>query len=200
MTHICLSKLSIIGSDNGLSPGRRQAIIWTNAGMLFIGHLRTNFNEILIKMYKFSFKKMYLKMLSGKWQPFCLGLNVLTHLGLVNHHPGAGSSFVQAMSCHLFSPKPLPNQKLIYCQLDPVLGTNISGKSIKVIKISSIKCIWKCCLQNVSHFVLVSMGEAKPLHQITNKILGKVSKTFWFWHGHVIKSDGWLCVSFPNES
>ena len=31
VTHICASKLNIIGSDNGLSPGRRQAIIWTNA-------------------------------------------------------------------------------------------------------------------------------------------------------------------------
>ena len=27
MTHICVSELSILGSDNGLSPGRRQAII-----------------------------------------------------------------------------------------------------------------------------------------------------------------------------
>ena len=25
------SKLPVIGSDNGLSSGRRQAIIWTNA-------------------------------------------------------------------------------------------------------------------------------------------------------------------------
>ena len=28
-THICVSKLIIIGSDNGLSPVRRQAIVWT---------------------------------------------------------------------------------------------------------------------------------------------------------------------------
>ena len=32
VTYICVSKLTIIGSDNGLSPGRRQAIIWTSAG------------------------------------------------------------------------------------------------------------------------------------------------------------------------
>ena len=38
--HICVSKLTIIGSDNGLSPGRRQAIIWTIAGILLIGSLR----------------------------------------------------------------------------------------------------------------------------------------------------------------
>ena len=80
--HICFSKLNIIGSDNGLSPGQCQAIIWTNTGMLFIGPIGTNFSEILIKIYTFSFRKMQLKMSSGKWHPFCLGLNVLTHWGL----------------------------------------------------------------------------------------------------------------------
>ena len=35
-THICVSKLTIIGSDNALSPGRRRAIIWTNAGISLI--------------------------------------------------------------------------------------------------------------------------------------------------------------------
>ena len=36
VTHICVSNLTIIGSANGLSPGRRQSIIWTNAGILLI--------------------------------------------------------------------------------------------------------------------------------------------------------------------
>ena len=66
VTHINVSKLTIIGSDNGLSPGRRQAIIWTNAGILLIGPIRTNFSEILIEINTFSFKKMHLKMTSGK--------------------------------------------------------------------------------------------------------------------------------------
>ena len=78
VTHICVGKLTIIGSDNGLSPGRRQAIIWTNDGILLIGPLETNFSEILSEIQSFSFKKMHLKMLSGKWRPCCLGLNVLT--------------------------------------------------------------------------------------------------------------------------
>ena len=77
MTHICVSKLIIIGSDNGLSPGRRQAIIWTNAGILLIGPLGTNFNEILIEIHIISPKKIHLKMSSEKWRPSCLGLNVL---------------------------------------------------------------------------------------------------------------------------
>ena len=53
MTHICISKLIIIGSDNGLSPGRRQAIIWTNAGILFIWPIGTTISEILIKIHVF---------------------------------------------------------------------------------------------------------------------------------------------------
>ena len=77
VTHICVSKLTIIGSDNGLSPGRRQAIIWTNAGILLIRPLGTNFNEMLIEIVTFLFIKMRLKMSSAKWRPFCLGLNVL---------------------------------------------------------------------------------------------------------------------------
>ena len=71
MTHICVGNLTIIGSDNGLSPGRRQAIIWTNAGILSIGPLGTNFNEIVIEIHLFSFKKIHLEISSKKWRPFC---------------------------------------------------------------------------------------------------------------------------------
>ena len=85
VTHICVGKLTIIGSDNGLSPERRQAIIWTNAGILLIGPLGTNFSEILIGIQTFSFKKMHLKMSSATWRLFGLGLNELTHLHLVLH-------------------------------------------------------------------------------------------------------------------
>ena len=77
VTHTCVGKLTITGSDNGLLPGRRQAIIWTNAGILLIGPLGTNFNEILIAIETFSFKNMHLKISSAKWSSFCLSLNVL---------------------------------------------------------------------------------------------------------------------------
>ena len=80
VTHICVGTLTIIGSDNGLSPSRRQAIIWTNAGLLSIGPLGKNFNQISIKFLSFSFKKLRLKVSSAKWRPFCLGLNVLRYL------------------------------------------------------------------------------------------------------------------------
>ena len=81
MTHICVGNLAIIGPINGLSPGRRQAIIWTNVGILLIEPLRTNFSEISIETHTFSFKEMHLKVSSGK---FCLGLNVLTHWATLN--------------------------------------------------------------------------------------------------------------------
>ena len=73
MTHICASKKTIIGSDNGLSPPRHQAIISANAKLLLIGPLGIKF---LIKIHTFWFKKMYFKM-SAKWRPFCLSFNVL---------------------------------------------------------------------------------------------------------------------------
>ena len=77
VTPICVSKLAIIGSDTGLSPGRHQAIISINAGILLIRILGTNFSEIVRAMHAFLFKKIHLKMSSAKWRPFCLGLNVL---------------------------------------------------------------------------------------------------------------------------
>ena len=55
----------------------RQAIIWTNAGILLIEPLKTNFSEILIEIYIFSTTKMHLKLSSEFLWPFCLGLNVL---------------------------------------------------------------------------------------------------------------------------
>ena len=107
VTHVCVSKLAIIGSGNGLSPGRRQAIIWTYAGILLIGTLGTNVSEILIECHSFSFKKMHIKMSSGKWRPSCLGLNVLMWLitryritDLHQHWLG------RAIACGLTAPNP----------------------------------------------------------------------------------------------
>ena len=53
VTHICVGNLTIIGSDSCLSPGRRHAIIWTDAVILLIGPSETYFNEILIKIIHF---------------------------------------------------------------------------------------------------------------------------------------------------
>ena len=78
VTHIYVGTNNSIGSDNGLSPIRCQAIIWTNDGILLIGPLGTNCIGILNEIHRFSFKKIRLKVSSAKWRPLCLGLNVLT--------------------------------------------------------------------------------------------------------------------------
>ena len=62
MTRICVSKLTIVVSDNGI---------------LLIGTSATNFGEILSKIHTISFRKMHLKTTSVKWLPHCLGLSVL---------------------------------------------------------------------------------------------------------------------------
>ena len=79
VAHICISILTIIGSDNGLAPDRCQAIIWTDAGILLIQTSGTNFSDILSKIHTFSFKKMHFKMSSAKWPAICVSLNELTH-------------------------------------------------------------------------------------------------------------------------
>ena len=67
-----------VGSDNGSSPGWRQAIIWNNTGILLIQSLGPNFSEILSKIHTFSFMKMHWKMMSVIWLQFGFSLNVLT--------------------------------------------------------------------------------------------------------------------------
>ena len=78
--HICVGKLAIISSGNGLSPRRHQAIIWTSVGILIIGPFGTNVSDILIIIHTFSFKKFNLKLSFAKWRPLCPGLNMLNCL------------------------------------------------------------------------------------------------------------------------
>ena len=63
--------LNNIGSGNGLFPFQRHPITWTNADNW------TTFSEIIIKIQIFSFKKMYVKISSAKWLPFCSGLIII---------------------------------------------------------------------------------------------------------------------------
>ena len=59
--HINISKLTIIGFDNGLLPGQCQAIIWTNAGILLIRTLGTNFSEIFSEIQENAFENAFEK-------------------------------------------------------------------------------------------------------------------------------------------
>ena len=124
MTHICVSEIIIIGSDNGLSPGRRQAIIWTNAGILLIGPLGIHFSEILIEFNTVSFNKMHLKMSSTKWRLFRLGLNVLNlhgaHISFLILAKNRESSWCQLFRhwCRQWRTKLAPRGLQIYIFFD----------------------------------------------------------------------------------
>ena len=85
MSHICVSKHTMYGSNNGLSPDRCQSIIWTNAGKLLIRILGIDFGEIFSEIHLFSFMKMYLKTSSAKWPSSCLGINALINVGTCSH-------------------------------------------------------------------------------------------------------------------
>ena len=102
--------LTITSSDNGLSPGRHQAIIWTNAGILTIGPSGTNLSEILIEIQTFSFRKMHPKISSAKWRPFCFGLNVLDMDWY--WHGAAPWSFREDQGPHLLTSTKLLNTEI----------------------------------------------------------------------------------------
>ena len=96
--HICIGKLTITGTDNGLLPDWHKAIIWTNDGILLIGPWEQT--EILIEIHIFSFKKMHFKMSSGKWEPFCLSLLKVSWLHIFNINSVENSSSSHALIIH----------------------------------------------------------------------------------------------------
>ena len=112
VTHICVGNITIVDSDNGLSPERRQAIIWTNAGILLIGPLGTNFSEILIESQTFSLKKMRLKMSSASGCSFRLGLNVLNTTNITMEH------FCRCIHVGIRYGKTTPKETLYYYLYD----------------------------------------------------------------------------------
>ena len=89
--------LVIIGSSNGLSSDKWQAILnqyWLTVIWNFRNNLQQSINKkIFIKIKKFSFRKTYLKMLSTKWQPF------LSRLQFVNQW-SAGNAWLHTFSQH----------------------------------------------------------------------------------------------------
>ena len=77
VTHVCVCNLIMTGSDNGLSPGRRQAIIWANAEMLLVEPWATNFSDILIEIHTITFGKFLWICQQQIDGHFVSGLNVL---------------------------------------------------------------------------------------------------------------------------
>ena len=80
MTHVCVGKLTIIGPVNGLSPGRCQAIVWANGGILLNSKLRNKLQWNLkrnsyIAIHENAFVIVVCEMVAS-----FLGLNVLTFI------------------------------------------------------------------------------------------------------------------------
>ena len=81
MTRKCVGNLTTSGSDDGLSPDRRQAIIWTNAGILLIGPLWTSFSEIFDKnsnifIQEDAFESVVCEMAAILFRPQCVNLGL----------------------------------------------------------------------------------------------------------------------------
>ena len=154
--HIYVSNLTIIGSDNGLLSGWHQAIIWTNAGILLIEPLRTNFSEIIITIQMFPFKKMHLKMLSEQWWPFCLGFNVLTCKQLISpgakftQHGGCRCYGALAMAISIYSADAVFND-----EVDEKMWSKINFEG-KIVLISLIVSWW--CHMAIWNFFIIGLG------------------------------------------
>ena len=127
--HICISKATGIGSDNGLSPGRRQASIWTNAGILLIQTLGTNFRWILSEIHTSSIMFIVFFWTNSRYDvhpcfhdyfQICRNVDIkhsLYTFWINPLRPGdtsmcqwTESTLVQEMACHLFRTKLLPKQ------------------------------------------------------------------------------------------
>ena len=146
MTHICIVNLTIIGSDNGLSPGRRQAIIWSNDGILFIGPLGTNFSEISIEIHTFiqenAFENVVWIMAAILSQPQCVN----TFYKLI-------SSCCQASIYYLsqYSPRSMSSHGITWVQW------------VNTLRLRQSEChfpdnIFKCIFMNVNVWISIKIS------------------------------------------
>ena len=190
VTHICFSKLSITGSDNGLLPGWCQAIIWTNTGILVIEPLGTNPSEILIKIHTFSFKKMHLKISSGKCRPFCLGLNMLMTMEVRHriHRWLKGNQIcIFWKKIHKFH-KACNWMETKYCE-----QTVIVLKKVNVVKhIAIIKDI-QCCFFPMKY----SVARLLPRAELASHLINSTGKLNWMKWQQIYSNTVWDDILTP---
>ena len=105
VSHICGGESTITGSDNGLSLGRRQAIIWSSAGVLLIWTLGTNFNRILIGIQTFSIHENAFENVVCEMTSICLGLNGWTEGWKDMNFPGILLYFTKIITKNTFVTK-----------------------------------------------------------------------------------------------
>ena len=226
VTHICIANLTIIGSDNGLSPCWCQAIIWTNAGILLIGPWGTNFSEILIIIHTFSFKKMHLKMLSAKWRPFSLGLNMycmsrtwgiegcyFINLQHLEHCYLGGNAWLLTEQLFHFILKPLTfSLWLQYCKSVNLLISNLykplNKQNIKKLRVLFIMksaaylfkilvLVWKYCLSRYTDFYYKDQMVMKSCYIYNpNPYASEMASLYW----HCPPDSCFMIFSWSNNN
>ena len=180
VTHICVGELTIIVSDNGLSPGQRQAIIWTNAGILLIGpywwtKFQWNFNRNSnIFIHENEFESVVCEMMAILSQPQCVNVhnNWSTH-GLP----------VRVWSGGVFSKLKVKDWSLFYCNSlwhGDVTWSHRYG--------STLAQIMACCLMALSHY-------QNQCWLIISKVLWHSPEGDFTGNVHVI----YPCYDFEND-
>ena len=121
-THICVSKLTIIASDNGLSPGRRQAIIWPSAGILLIGNLRNpgKCGVDAVKWYKIRINiNTFLQIIAARKESLNCYYSLLLWLGpWWRHQMGAFSALLALCAVNSLVPGEFPAQRPVTWSFD----------------------------------------------------------------------------------
>ena len=156
VTHLYVCNLTIIGSDNGLSPGLHQAIIWTNAG-IYLTHWGRVTHICVTKLTNIGSnnglspgrRQAIIWTNAGILLIWPLGTNVNEILIEIN------TFSLKKMHLKMSSGKWRPSCPGLNVLIGP-LGTSVKFYS-KLIHFHSRNCIWKCRLQNVCHFVLALM-------------------------------------------
>ena len=178
VTHICTGHLTIIGSDKSSSPGRHQAIIWTNVGIMLIAPLGNNSNDIRFDIHIFPFKEFHLNMSSVKLRPFWLGLNVLITHSLVTLIFTVSVIFVCPAACgktHIF-PSEFPPANIVHLERDVPCLIFLDKKALQVCHIVIQTFIFSAtCICKLQPQCLKCLSTELKLHPpVWNDIMSEV--------------------------
>ena len=188
MTHICITKLTIIGSDNGLSPGQGQAIVWTNAEILLIPAPGTKFIEILMEIHTLSFKKMHLKIAPILFRPQCV--NHSAHYGQKMPYGCINLCQHWLMACCRVA----PSHYLNCCWL-------IINEDTCQIHSKSIHFHWKNALQNICKMATILLRPqcGKIISYTTTKVW-VVRVTVLSWYNYTLHKINYSNSEYVHKS
>ena len=175
MTHIYVSKLTIIGSDNGLSPSRRLVIIGTYDGIMLVRNWWTNFSEILrdscIVIQENSFEYIVCELSAilswpqyvNTLRPWQNGCNFAVDIFVVMFHDDNHSSYFceSCGSYHWFNPIAILRHS------DVIVNHSCHGNRLWEWHLS----VWQLPLSDIFHitsfylwgsYVLLKIRKSKP--------------------------------------